>query len=306
MSTPTEDSAEGFAFAAGSYAIWGAVFPLYMKLLDRVPAPEIVSHRILWAVPFAALILLVAGKLGDALRLFRSPRRVALAALTATLITLNWGVYVYAIVSNQGLEAALGYYINPLLNVVIAAVFLRERPSRLQWMAVGLATLAVIMLTVKAGGLPWISLVLALTFGSYGLLRKLLPVGATEGFFVEVVLLSVPAGLYVLWLGTAGNGHFLGETSRTALLVGAGPLTAVPLILFAAGARRLSFSTLGILQYLVPTLLFVMAVFVFGEPFSTWQLAAFALIWTGVGFYIWSLLALRRERRRAALRPLPS
>lgn len=296
MTSEAPDTARGFAFATSAYLIWGLILPVYMKTLAAVPPLEIVAQRIVWAIPFAAAILWWLGKFEGLSPAFRSPRTLLLAALTAGIISVNWGIYVYAIVSGQALDAALGYYINPLVNILLGALFLGERPTRRQGVAIGLAALAVLILTAEAGGLPWISLVLAFSFGTYGLLRKILPIGATEGFFVEVVLLAVPCLAIIAWTVATGTSHFISNGGEAWLLVGAGPLTAVPLILFAAGARILDYSTVGILQYIAPTALFLTAVFVFGEPFSGWQLTAFALIWTGVAVYIGSMLSGRRSR----------
>jgi chloramphenicol-sensitive protein RarD len=289
---------KGFFYAFGAYAIWGLVLPIYMKLLSHVSPLEIVAHRVIWAIPFAVLVLWWQGLLGGVWRHFTQWRTLALAALTASLISFNWGTYVYAIASGHALDAALGYYINPLVNVLLGAVILGERPNRLQATAIALAGIAVMILTIKAGGLPWISLVLAFSFGTYGLLRKMVPVGSTEGFFLEVALLAVPSVLLLAFL--PGDNHVMTGGYVAGMLIFAGPLTAIPLMLFAAGARLLHYSTIGILQYMVPTLLFLTAVFVFGEPFSNWQLVAFCLIWSAVVLYTVALFRNGRARRRAA------
>ena len=290
------DTKRGFAYAVSAYAIWGLVLPLYMKALNHVSPFEIVAHRVLWAVPFAVLLLWWQGTLSATLKLLTDVRTVLLAAVTATLISVNWGTYVYAIISGQAIDAALGYYINPLLNVLLGAIILKEKPTRLQALAIGLAAIGVVILTVKAGGLPWIALVLACSFGTYGLLRKMVKVDAAEGFFLEVALLSLPS---ILVLAMLPQARFGADMTETAMLVIAGPLTAIPLILFAAGARRLDFATIGILQYLVPTMLFLTAVFLFGEPFGLWQLVAFAFIWTALAIYTVTLIRhARAERRR--------
>ena len=296
---PAGDSAQrqGFTYALGAYAVWGLILPIYMKLLENVSPLEIVGHRIIWAIPFAMLILWWQGLLGGVWRHFTDPRTVALATLTAILISVNWGTYVYAIVSGNAIDAALGYYINPLVNVLLGALVLGERPGRTQMVAIGLAAIGVAILTFKAGGLPWISLVVAGTFGTYGLLRKMVPVGASEGFFLEVAILALPSMLLIALMPAAS--HFLSNGWETAMLIGAGPLTAIPLILYAAGARLLHFSTIGILQYTVPTLLFLTAVFVFGEPFSAWQLVAFAFIWAALVLYTVALFRSGRAERRA-------
>ncbi|MCE7028138.1 EamA family transporter RarD [Jiella avicenniae] len=293
MQSSQGESRQGLVYALCAYGAWGFVMPVFMKMLAHVSPVEVVAHRIVWALPMAVAILLWQGTFRHALGHLREVRTLALATLTATLISVNWGTYVYAIGSGQAIDAALGYYINPLVNVALAAIFLGERPTRLQGVAIALAAIGVAILTVKAGGLPWISLVVAMSFGTYGLLRKTVPVGATEGFFLEVAILVVPSIVFVALF--VPETHFLVDGFETALLFAAGPLTAVPLILYAAGARLLHFTTIGILQYIVPTLLFFTAVFLFGEPFSGWQLFAFAFIWSALAIYTWSLLRPRRR-----------
>ena len=300
MASHTPETSRGFVMATSAFLIWGLFLPVYMKLLADVPALEIIAHRIVWAVPCTAVVLAFIGGFASLGPVFRSPRTLAFAGLTASIISLNWGLYVYAIISGHAIDAALGYYINPLVNVVMGAVFLGERPTRAQIGAIVLAVLAVALLTWQAGGLPWISLVLAFSFGTYGLLRKVLPIGAAEGFFVEVVLLTLPCLAIIAWTFTSGTHHFAVNPTETWLLIGAGPLTAAPLILFAAGAKALDYSTIGILQYIAPTMIFVTAVFVFGEPFTSWDLAAFALIWLAVAIYVWSMLREGRARRQEA------
>jgi len=279
----------GFAFAFGAFLIWGGL-PLYMKAVAHIAPWEVVAHRVVWSVPVAGVILLLLGRTADLKVALRSPRTLALAALTAGLISVNWGVYVWAVAANHTVEAALGYYINPLVNVLLGAVFLGERFNRLQATAIALAVVAVGILTVKAGGLPWVSLTLAGSFGLYGFFRKTLPIGPTQGFMLEVLLLSVPALAIIVWLAMTGASHF-GPTGAgdIGLLLLAGPLTALPLILYAFGAKALRYTTMGIVQYITPTLIFLTAVFVFGEPFSHWQLVAFVFIWSALVLYSVSL-----------------
>lgn len=300
MAGETPGEARGLLFATSAYMIWGLIVPVYMKLLTGIPALETTAHRILWAIPLTAAILLWLGKLRGLGPALRSPRTLALATLTAGIIALNWGVYVYALVSGHVLDASLGYYINPVVSVFLGALVLGERPTLLQGVAIALAALAVLILTVQAGGLPWMSLVLAFSFGIYGLLRKVLPIGPTEGFFLEVLILAVPSAAVVLWTIGTGDSHFLASGRDAMLLIGTGPITAIPLILFAAGAKALDLSVMGILQYIAPTGLFLLAVFAYGEPFSGWQMVAFALIWTAVAIYIGSMLRIRRLKRRQA------
>ena len=290
------DTAQGFATAAGAYLIWGLLMPFFLKGLSHVPAVEVVAHRILWAVPTGAAILIWLGRTADLKAALRQPRVVAMAAVTALVISVNWAVYVYAIASEQTIEASLGYYINPLISVVMGMLMLGERPTKPQWLAIALAIVAVAILTVHAGRLPWISLMLALSFATYGYLRKTLPIGPSQGFLLEVILLSPLAVALVAWYVLAGDSHFLaGSAYDTLMLAAAGPITAIPLILYAFGAKGLRLSTIGVMQYIVPTLIFLIAVFAFGEPFDGTQLAAFVLIWAALVIYTWTLFAERRR-----------
>lgn len=294
--TSDDAATRGFLFALSAYTLWG-VLPLFLKLVDHIPAVEVVAHRILWSVPIAGAVLLAIGRTADVKAALRSPRTLALAALTATLITFNWGIYVWAIAAGRTVETALGYYINPLMTVAMGAIFLGEKLTRAQMVAVGLAVIAVGVLTVEAGGMPWISLALASSFAVYGFLRKTLPIGPSQGFFLEVLILSVPSLAYVLWLAARGEGHFLAsQPDNMLLLVLCGPATAVPLMLYGFGAKLLKFSTIGIMQYMAPTMVFLIAVFVFREPFGPWKMAAFALIWTALALYSWSMLSGRAAK----------
>jgi chloramphenicol-sensitive protein RarD len=242
-------------------------------------------------VPAGALILIWLGRTADLMTALKSPKVVAMAAVTATIISINWGVYVYAIASNQALEASLGYYINPLISVLMGVFLLGEKPSRLQWVAIALAGLAVIILTVFAGKLPWISLVLAFSFATYGYLRKTLPIGPSQGFLLEVIILTPIALVLIGWFIAQGDNHFLaGSSFDTWMLIAAGPVTAIPLVLFAFGAKGLRLATIGLMQYSVPTLVLLIAVFFFGEPFAGPQIVAFALIWIALAIYTSTLL----------------
>lgn len=283
----------GFFFALSAYLFWG-VQPLFMKLVAHIPAAEVVAHRVLWSLPIAGIVLLILGRTADVKAALRSPRTLAMAALTATIITVNWGIYVWAIAVDRAVETALGYYINPLVSVVLGAVVLGEKLKPLQMVAVGLAALAVVLLTVEAGGLPWVSLALALSFAAYGFLRKTLPIGPSQGFFLEVLILALPALAYVLWLQANGAGHFSAALpGDLTLLLLCGPVTATPLLLYAFGAKLLRLSTIGIMQYIGPTLILLMAVFVFGEPFGGVRAVAFMLIWAALVLYTWSMFANR-------------
>ena len=294
------DSPQGFLYALTAYVLWGFL-PFFMKAVAHIPASEVVAHRILWSVPLAGLVLVILGRTADIRVALRSPRMLAMAALTAVLITINWGIYVWAIAAGRAIETALGYYINPLFSIFLGAVLLKEKLTRAQIVAIVLAAAAVAVLAIDAGGLPWVSLALCISWGFYAFFRKTLPIGPNQGFFLEVLLLSIPAIGYIIWLETTGRGHF-GDTGTADVLwlLSCGVVTAVPLILFASAARRLRLSTLGFLQYIAPTCQFLLAVFRFGEPFTKWDLISFALIWSALLIYtIDSLLAYRTRGLRA-------
>ncbi|MCX8999059.1 EamA family transporter RarD [Rhizobiaceae bacterium BDR2-2] len=285
-----EDTPKGFALAASAYLIWGAL-PFYLKALGHIPATEVISHRIVWSVPIAGLILLAMGQLAELRAAFRSPRMLAMALLTASLVSINWGVYVWAISIDRTLDAALGYFINPLFSIFLGAVLLKERLAPAQVAALGLAATGVALMTYEAGALPWIGLILTFSWGAYAFLRKALPIGANQGFFLEVALISPFALGYILWLTSTGQGHFLnGTTSDTLLLSFAGVATAIPLMLYANGAKLLRLSTIAIMQYITPSLLFLVAVFVFKEPMNSLKLTAFCFIWAALFVYSWSII----------------
>jgi chloramphenicol-sensitive protein RarD len=291
------DTKSGFLFAGGAYFIWGFL-PLYMKAMGQIPALEILAHRIWWSVPIAALILWWQGAFGNVAKAFKSPRTLTMAFVLACIISVNWGTYVWAVVSGRALETALGYYINPLFSVFLAAVLLGEKLKPAQWFAIGLACVAVAVLTFEAGGLPWMSLVLTVTWGIYAYFKRTLAVGASEGFFLEVLILALPCFGLWLWFESQGSGHFMHTGWKdTALLMGAGLVTAIPLMLYAHGAKGLKLSTIAIMQYSAPTMIFLLAVFVFDEPFSGLKLTAFCLIWAALAIYTWSLLASARSSK---------
>ncbi|MCT7662626.1 EamA family transporter RarD [Shinella kummerowiae] len=302
----TGDSPRGFAFALTAYVLWGFL-PFFMKAVAHIPASEVVAHRIVWSVPLAGLVLIWLGRTADIKSALRSPRMLAMATLTAVLITINWGIYVWAIGAGRAIETALGYYINPLFSIFLGAVLLKEKPDPAQMVAIGLAACAVAILAFDAGGLPWVSLGLCLSWGFYAFFRKTLPVGPNQGFFLEVLLLSVPALGYIIWLESTGQGHF-GDTGMTDVLwlLACGVVTAIPLMIYANGAKLLRLSTIGIMQYIAPTMIFIIAVFVFGEPFGTTKLIAFVLIWAALFIYSGSMLRSARARRAAATELKPA
>jgi chloramphenicol-sensitive protein RarD len=301
----TTPAAEGFSeahrgviFLLIAHLIWGAM-AWYIKLLDHVSPLEVAVHRALWALPIAAMILILIGGLREAREALVSPRMLAVMALCSALIMFNWGFYIWSIQAGRAAESALGYYINPLMNVVVGIVFLGERFTRSQGIAVVLVTLGVIVQTVAIGAFPWLGMSLAATFCLYGLIRKKVSLGAVAGFFVEVLLL-LPFGLaYAVWGHLSLATVFLTGTADTFLLMGLGLFTATTLMLFAAGVRRLRYSTVGLLQYISPSLVFLTAVFLFHEPMSPLRLFSFALVWAGL--VVFSIEALREERAKRAL-----
>ena len=288
-----EDSLSGFLYALSAYLLWGFL-PLYMKALAHIPPVEVIAHRVVWSVPIALSVLWVMGRTGELKAAFRTPRMLGMGAVTAALISVNWGIYVWAIGSGHALDAALGYYINPLFSIFLGAVLLRERIGRWQGVAIALAVVAVAILTWDAGRLPVVALGLTVTWGFYAFLKKWLPIGPNQGFALEVLILLPLALGYLLWLWGVGAGHFLqGVAWDDALLIGCGIVTAGPLMIYANGAKRLRLSTIAIMQYVAPTLIFLTAVFIFDEAFSTVKLAAFGLIWAALVIYSLPLLAGR-------------
>jgi chloramphenicol-sensitive protein RarD len=291
-----EDSLSGFLFALTAYLLWGFL-PLYMKALAHIPPSEVIAHRVVWSVPIALVVLWWLGRTADLKAALRSPRMLGMGAMTAALISVNWGIYVWAIGSGHALDAALGYYINPLFSIFLGAVLLRERMSPVQGVAIALAVVAVAILTWEAGRLPVVALGLTVTWGFYAFLKKWLPIGPNQGFALEVLVLLVPALAYMGWLASQGTGHFrMGVGWDDALLIGCGIVTAGPLMIYANGAKRLTLSTIAIMQYIAPTMIFLTAVFIFDEPFSQVKLVAFSLIWAALVIYSLPILVGRLRR----------
>lgn len=292
--THTEDSPRGLAFAIAAYLMWGRL-PLYLKAISHVPALEVVSHRIIWSVPVASIILIILGRTRDIQTALKSPKLLAMGTLTAALISINWLTYVYAISTQRTLDAALGYYINPLFSVFLGFILLRERMRPLQWVAVCFAIGAVVVLAYELGSLPWISLTLTLSWGFYALFKRSLPIGPNQGFLLEVLVLSPIAIGFLMYLWINGTHSFANVSwSTTMLLMGSGVVTAVPLIVYANGAKLLRLSTIGMLQYIAPTFIFLTAVFIFDEPFGWEKKIAFPMIWVALAIYSASLIKTRR------------
>jgi chloramphenicol-sensitive protein RarD len=292
---PNIDTPRGLAFALTAYVLWGFL-PLYIKLLSHIPPAEIIAHRVIWSVPIAVVVLLILRRTKDVLTALRTPRMLGMACVTAALVSLNWGIYVWAVTSGYAMEAALGYYMNPLFSIALGALFLGEKLSRAQLVAIALAATAVVVLVVDGCGLPWAALGMMLTWGFYALGKKQLPIGPNQGFLLEVLILLPFALVYVTYLGMNGASHFEPALStNTWLLLGCGAITAVPLMIYANGAKLLRLSTIGILQYIAPTIIFLIAVFVFDEPFGRARAIAFPLIWLALIIYTTSMI---RQMRR--------
>jgi chloramphenicol-sensitive protein RarD len=302
MATHISRARTGFLLGIGAYVLWGAM-PLYFKALARVPATEIVAHRIVWSVLFLGVLATVSKRWGTIRAAFATPRVVMILITTALLIGINWLVFIYSVVSNHMLEGSLGYYLNPLVNVLLGVVLLKERLTPAQILAASLAAAGVAVLAAGAGAGLWISLTLAATFALYGFVRKVAPVDSLEGLFIETVLLAPLAIVYLFWLAGEGMLRFgaLGLPTDLLLVLG-GAATATPLLMFTAAARRLPYSTLGFLQYIAPTLQFLLAVLAFGERMTTAHVICFAAIWTALVLFTfdgWRSAAARAKAARA-------
>ena len=295
----------GLAAGVAAYLLWG-LFPLYWPLLEPAAAVEILAHRIVWSLAFLVLVLAVAGGFRFVRRLDR--RQAGLLALAAVLITVNWGMFIYAVNSGHVVETSLGYFINPLVTVALAVVFLHEALRPNQRLAVAIAAVAVALLAIDYGQPPWISLTLAFSFGLYGFVKKRADVGGTQSLAVETALLVAPAAAYLAWLGATGAGTFTSEgAGHLALLAGAGVTTAVPLILFGAAAVRIPLATVGLLQYITPTMHFLIGVLVYGEEMPLSRLAGFALVWVAlVVLAVDAARALREGRAGSAMASEPA
>ena len=289
----------GGLFAAAAFGLWGG-FPVYFKAVAAADPAEVLAHRIFWSVVFVAVLLAAARRFGAVRKAFADRRCLLALAGSAVLVTINWGVFIWAVSIGEILQSSLGYYINPLVSVFLGVVFLGERLARTQWLAIALAATGVGVMVVQVGVVPWIALALAFSFAGYGLIRKLAPVDALTGLFVETLLMAPFAAAYLIYLWGAGGLSFgAAGWGFSALLALAGVITALPLILFAAGARRLRLSSIGLFQYIAPTGHFLLAVLVYGETFTATHATTFGLIWLALGLY--SLAGLRR---RAVVEPI--
>jgi chloramphenicol-sensitive protein RarD len=292
------EAKKGVAFCLAAHLVWG-VMAYYFKLIENVSPVEVAVHRGLWSFAVAAIVIWVLGQFDDVKRALANPRILVSLLCTSLLIVFNWGFYVWSIQNGRTIEASLGYYINPLLNVVAGAVFLGERFTRTQVVAIAIAVVAVIIQTIAAGVVPWLGLMLGTTFCIYGFIRKTVNVGATQGFFIEVLLILPPAVGIAAWMGSTGQAAFLTTPFYTLMLIGCGVLTAAALLFFAAAIKRIRYSTAGLMQYISPSLVFLTAVFIFGEPMDIWRWLSFALLWMALAIY--SFAAIKQGRKRSQL-----
>jgi chloramphenicol-sensitive protein RarD len=274
----------GVAYAVAAFATWG-VLPVYYKAVASVPALEVLAHRIVWSLLLLALLISWSRNWRQVRNAFADRRTRAWMLLSSLLVAVNWLIFIYAIAHDQIVECSLGYFINPLVNVLLGTWLLKEHLRPAQKVAVAIAAVAVAGLTISYGALPWISLVLSITFALYALVRKTVKVDAMAGLGVETMLLTPIALGYLFWLEGKGVGHFGHDTELSWLLVLAGPVTALPLLWFVSGARRLRFSTIGLLQYIAPTLHFLLGVLVYGEPFPPARAAAFVAVWVALAIF---------------------
>lgn len=290
----------GIAYAVLAYVLWG-LFPLYFTRIAQVAAIEVLVHRIVWSLVLVLALLAWLGRWAWLPALLKQPRVLLAFAASALLLSTNWLTYIWSVQNGHLIDASLGYFITPLVNVMLGYTVLHERPRRLQWIALGLATLGVAWLTVQAGQLPWMALVLALSFGAYGLLRKIAVLGPLEGLALETMLLAPPALIALIAWWARGPASFPTPDLETNLwLLAAGPFTAIPLLLFAAGARRVSMTTLGLLQYIGPSIAFLLGIWVFREPFSSARFAGFLFIWGALVVYSADGWRVARRTVRAA------
>jgi chloramphenicol-sensitive protein RarD len=299
---PTQTSRSGLLFALGAYLLWG-FFPVYWKLLQGVGAFEVLGHRIVWSLAFVVALLAARRNWTWLRTILRDPRALAIYAVAACFVGANWALYIWAVNSGHVVETSLGYFINPLINVLFGALLFGERLRRAQAWAVALAASGVLYLTIAHGHPPWISLALACSFAIYGVLKKKGPLGSVEGLTVETAILFFPALAWLLFIEREGTGSFGHAPPLTeALLVFSGVATAVPLVFFGAAVRRLTLTTLGLMQYLAPTIQFLLGVFLYKEPFTATRAVGFALIWSGLIVYsAESVINHRRVRRQALL-----
>jgi chloramphenicol-sensitive protein RarD len=291
----------GLAYALGAYLWWGLV-PLYFKAIAHISVWEILAHRMVWSFPILALIIILRKRWGQIKSALASKRIILWLVLSTMCIATNWLLYIWAVAHERVTEASLGYYLNPLINIALGMIVLRERLRGWQWVSLLLAGVGVAWYTFSLGSLPWIAITLAVTFGMYALIRKVIHINAFDGLFVEIAILLVPSILFLFYVETSSGTVFLaGNTQDTLLLLVAGIVTVTPLLWFTEGARRLNLSTMGFIQYLAPSMQLVLAVYLFKEPFSIDHKIAFGCIWVALAIYTADALLTYRRKHRLRL-----
>ncbi len=288
----------GALYAILAYTTWG-LLPIYWKLFGQIPALEVLSHRILWSMIFLFGLLLIQKRLQEFINIWQSPHHLGILLLTATILACNWGLYIYAVNTDRVVETSLGYYINPLVNVLLGFLFLKERLSRVQTVAVGLAAIGVANFIWHIGVVPWIALVLAFSFGFYGLLRKSAVIAPMVGLTVETLLITPVAVVLISYWAVTGTTHWGQSGWLTVLFIGCGVLTSMPLLWFNTAAKRLRLSTMGFFQYLAPSLQLLLAVFLYHEPFTPNHVVTFGLVWMAIVVYSSSSLLMHRNKTSA-------
>lgn len=296
---PSSPRKSGLPHALGAYLIWGFL-PLYLLLVKSVPAFEFVAWRVIWTLPICLAIVAIRRQGPDLRAALRDHRALGWLTLSSALIAVNWLVYVWAIQAGEVYAASLGYYINPLLNVLLGTALLGERLSRPQWLAVGIAAVGVALLAEGAVTTLWISLTLAISFGTYGLVRKRVSVGSLPGLTIESAVLFIPSALLAGWYAMTQGSAFLVSPALSGAIVLGGFVTAIPLLMFAIAARRMPYSTLGFFQFLAPSIVFVLGLTVFRQPLQPAQLACFACIWLAAAIFVWDLLRRQQQQQSAA------
>jgi chloramphenicol-sensitive protein RarD len=295
----------GTLYGASAYLMWG-LFPLYWPLLEPSSSLEVLAHRVLWSLVVVVVLVAVTRRSAAVRAAVADRRRLLMMTVAAVVIAVNWATYIWGVTNDRVLETSLGYFVNPIVTVLLGVLVLGERLRRAQWVALGAAGVAVLVLTVENGRPPWIALLLAFSFGAYGLLKKTAGVGAVEGLAIETAVLLPVAGLYVAVLGATGAGTFGSEGPGHAVLLAlSGLVTAVPLLAFGAAASRIPLTTLGLLQYLAPTIQFLLGITLFGEPLPLLKLVGFVLVWAGLALFTADLVRHHRRTSRPAV-PAPA
>jgi chloramphenicol-sensitive protein RarD len=290
-------SQQGGLLAASAFILWG-LFPLYFKLISHISALEILSNRIIWAAIGLFFLLFIVKRWHDVLAIIRNPKQIMYLMISTLLIVTNWGVYIWSVNSNNIIEASLGYYINPLFNILLGYFLLKEKLRSLQWFAVCLAAIGVSIQLITFGEVPWIAFTLAISFGLYGFVHKKINVGSVPSLFIETIILLPIAIIFLSFLASKNTGPVLWSVNDGLLLMIAGPVTIIPLLLFTGAAKRINYSTLGFLQYISPSLLFLLALFLYDEPFSFSKLITFIFIWFALLLLTIYMLKDQRLKRK--------